>query len=174
MHHTCEIMDGVATTAPNPSVPGFPGISALLEYRLHTTPQSQLERLATLPLGERPPLVVFLESPESHIHVLWGNQLINLYFAQQTLEDGKVISFAGDIRLGLLPETLADMESLMARLAPGHPHLPPDTPRPDRVSVPWASLTPLTLFHLMMVSPFLAPATAWHMMHAKSDAMGMT
>ena len=25
-----------------------------------------------------------------------------------------------------------------------------------------------------MVSPFLAPDTAWHMMHAKADAMGMT
>ena len=25
-----------------------------------------------------------------------------------------------------------------------------------------------------MVSPFLAPGTAWHMMHKKSDAMGIT
>ena len=25
-----------------------------------------------------------------------------------------------------------------------------------------------------MVLPFLAPDTAWHMMHAKADAMGMT
>ena len=25
-----------------------------------------------------------------------------------------------------------------------------------------------------MVSPFLAPDTEWHMMHAKADAMGMT
>ena len=25
-----------------------------------------------------------------------------------------------------------------------------------------------------MVSPFLAPANAWHMMHSKADAMGMT
>ena len=26
----------------------------------------------------------------------------------------------------------------------------------------------------MMVSPFLSPSTAWHMMHAKADAMGTT
>ena len=61
----------------------------------------------------------------------------------------------------------------MARLAPGHMHLPPDTPRPNRVSVPRASLTPLYLVHPLMISPFQAPETTWHMIHAKADAMGM-
>ena len=111
--------------------------------------------------------------------------------AQPTPEDGKVLTFAGYIHLGLLPATLVvkpewltpgkfnvpqatEIESLMARLAPRHPCLPPETPRPYRVSVPWASLAPLSLVHLLMVSPFLAPVTVWHMMHAKSNAMGMT
>ena len=62
----------------------------------------------------------------------------------------------------------------MARLAPRHPCLPPYTPRTYRVSVPQASLEPLSLVRLMMVYPFLALATAWHMMHAKSNAMQMT
>ena len=61
----------------------------------------------------------------------------------------------------------------MARLAPGNTCLPPDTQRPDRVSVPRVSLPPLSLEHPLMVSPFLAPATAWHMMHTKADVMGM-
>ena len=38
VNHTCETMDGVAATAPETSVPGFLGISALLEYGAHTTP----------------------------------------------------------------------------------------------------------------------------------------
>ena len=45
-----------------------------------------------------------------------------------------------------------EMEELLARLAPKHPRLPPETPRIDRVSVPQASLAPLSLFHLPMVS----------------------
>ena len=68
----------------------------------------------------------------------------------------------------------ADMEALLTRLAPIHPCLPQDTPRTDRVSVPQSSLSPLSLVHSMMVSPFLFPATTWHMMHAKSNTMGMT
>ena len=62
----------------------------------------------------------------------------------------------------------------MARLYPGHPRLPPETPRHNRVFIPRASLAPLSLFHPLMVSPFLVPVTVWHMIHAKSDAMGMT
>ena len=62
----------------------------------------------------------------------------------------------------------------MARLTHRNPCLPLETPRPNRVSLPRESLAPLSLVHLLMVSPFLAPATAWHMMHAKANAMGMT
>ena len=36
------------------------------------------------------------------------------------------------------------------------------------------SLDPLSLVHPLMVSPFLAPATAWNMMHEKANTMGMT
>ena len=96
-----------------------------------------------------------------------------------------------DIGLGLLPDTVvvqpewltpedvavppaADMEALLARLAPRHPHLPLDIPRTERVSIPWTSRTPLSIVHQLMVSPFLAPENGWHMIHSKSDAMGMT
>ena len=66
------------------------------------------------------------------------------------------------------------MEALLARLAPRHHRLPAYTLRPERVSVPQVSLAPLFLVHLLMVLPFLKPMTAWHMMHRKSYAMGMT
>ena len=120
-----------------------------------------------------------------------GSSIGTPSFAQPTPQDGKVLAFERYIRLGLLlatvvvnPELLtpgevnipqaAYMEDLMACLSPRHPRLPPETPIPERVSVPRASLAPLSLVHPLMVSPFLAPATVWHMMHAKSNAMGMT
>ena len=99
-------MAGVAANVPDPSIPGFPGIFSLLEEGAHTTPRSRLERLVTLPLGERPPLEVCLEAPESHIRVIWGAQFVTPSFAQTTPEDGKVLVFARDICLGLLPATV--------------------------------------------------------------------
>ena len=143
----------------NPSIPVFPDIFSLLEDGANTNPQSRMERLATLPLGERLPIVVCLEAPESHIRVIWGAQFVTPSFAQPTPEIRKVLAFARDIRLGLLPATVvvkpecltlgevnvpqaSDLEDLIERLAPGHPYLPPDTQRPERVSAPWAYLTP--------------------------------
>ena len=94
---TCNTMDGVAATAPNPSVPGFPGIFNLLEERANTTPQLRIHRLVTLQLGERPPLVVFHKVPEIHIRVLWGAQFVTQSFAQPTLQDGKILAFVRGI-----------------------------------------------------------------------------
>ena len=92
-------------------------------------------------------------------------------FALQTLEGRKVLAFARDIRLGLLPSTVmvkpewispgevtipraVDMEALMSHPAPGHPQLSSENPRPDTVSVTRMSLAPLSLVNLLMVSPF--------------------
>ena len=139
-------MAGVAATVPELSAPRFPGIFSLLEDGANTTPNSRLERIATLPLGERPPLVMCFKDTEPHICVLWGAQFVTLSFSQPTPEDRKVLAFSRDIRLGLLPATVvvqpewltpadmavspaADMEALLARLAPRHPHLPQDTIR---------------------------------------------
>ena len=66
------------------------------------------------------------------------------------------------------------MEALLACRTPGHPCLPPDTQRIERVSVPQASLASLSLVHPLMVSPFLVPATTLHMMHAKANYVGIT
>ena len=59
-----------------------------------------------MPLGERPPLMMCIEAPEPHIRVLWGTQFVIPYFAQPTPEYGKVLDFARDIRLGILPDTV--------------------------------------------------------------------
>ena len=61
---------------------GFPAIFPILEDRQDTTPQSRLERIVTLPVGERPTVLVSIDSPEPHIRVLWGNQFITPYFAR--------------------------------------------------------------------------------------------
>ena len=141
-------MDGVVATAPDPIISGFPGIFTLLEARANTTPQERLKRLANLPLGQRPPLVVCLNAPELHIRVIWGTQFVTLSFAQPTPEDEKVLAFARDIRLGMLPATVVvhpewitsgevaapqatEMEAPLALLAPGHPRLAAETLRPE-------------------------------------------
>ena len=118
-----------------------------------------------------------------------GAQFVTLSFAQPTPEDRKVLDFTRDIRLGLLPATVvlqpewltpsamallpvADMEALLARLAPGQPRLSQDTPITERVYVPQASLSPLSLVHPLMVSLVLVPATTWHMMHKNPTPWG--
>ena len=85
--------------------------------------------------------MVCLEKPEPHIRVLWVAQFVTLSFAQPTPKDGKVLAFVRDIRLGLLPDTVAvqpkwltpedvevspaaDMEALLVRLAPRYPIYP--------------------------------------------------
>ena len=115
---------------------------------------------------------------------------MTLSFVEPNPEDRKVLTFARDIRLGLLRATVliqpdwltpadvevpqeAEMKALLARLVPIYPHIPPNTPRTERVSVPLASLASLSLVHTLMISLFLAPATACNMMHKKADAMGM-
>ena len=141
VQRTCYTMAGVAATEPDPRIPGLLGIFTLLEDGANTTPRSRLKRLATLPMGESPPLVVCLESPEPNICLIWGDQFVTPSFAQPTPEDGKVLAFARDIRLGLLTATLVvhpkwptsadvavpqaeEMEALLACLAPRHPCLP--------------------------------------------------
>ena len=131
--------------------------------------------------------MVCLEVPELHIRMLWGTQVLTPSFAQPT---GRSLSLRKDFRLGLLPATVVvhpewlapeevavpqvtEMEALIARLALGHPWLPADTLQPERVSVTQYSLSPLSLVHPLIASPILAPATLWHMMHAKSDAVEM-
>ena len=131
--------------------------------------------------------MVCLEYPEPHIRMLWGTQFVNPSFVQPT---GRSLPSREDIRLGILPATVVvqpewlsleevavprstEMKALIARLALGHPWLPVDTPRPERVSVPRSSLAPLSLVHPLMVFPILEPATSLHMMHANSNVVGM-
>ena len=112
-------------------------------------------------------------------------------FTKTTLEDGNVLTFAWDIWLGQLPATViilpewitpsevevprkTEMEAALACLAPEHPRLAGDTSRPERVSVPLLSVSPLSLAQPLMVAPFLSPLNVWHKMHAKIEAMGIT
>ena len=119
--------------------------------------------------------------------MLWGTQLVTPSFSQPTVRSSPSRE---DIRLGILPEAVVvqpewlapeevavpratGMEALIARLALGHPWIPADTPRPERVSVPRSSLALLSLVQPLIVSPFLSPATLWYMMHTKYNAVGM-
>ena len=87
-------MAGVAATAPDPIMAGFPGVFTLLKSRANTNPQARLERLSTLKLGDRPTLLVCLNSPEPHIRVLWGGHFVTPSFVEPTPEDGNILAFA--------------------------------------------------------------------------------
>ena len=67
---TSNTLTGVVATSPNLSISGFPWVFTLLEDGENTTSQARLERLETLTLGDRPPLVVCLEAPDPHTRVI--------------------------------------------------------------------------------------------------------
>ena len=142
-------------------------------------------------MGERPgpPVLVLLDSPEPHIRALRGTKVRHPVLHEgQCQRTGR---FARDIRLVRIPDTVvmilewltprevkvpqeADMVVAPARLPPGTPMFPADTPRPERVPIPLSLIVPLSLVHLLMVAPFLSPANARHMMHVDTEATVIT
>ena len=102
-------MTRVTSTTTGPELASFLEISTLLEAWQGTSPHTRLERLAMLPLEERPQVLVCFDTPEPHTRVLWGTQYINPYFAQTTPEGGKVLAFEQEVRTGHLPAT-SDMD----------------------------------------------------------------
>ena len=50
----------------------FPVIFNLLKEAQGTSPRSRIERIAALPLAERPLLLTCVDTPLTHIRVLWG------------------------------------------------------------------------------------------------------
>ena len=121
--------------------------------------------------------------------MIWGAQFVTPSFAQPTPESMKVLAFARDIRLGLLPDTVvvqpewitpedvtvpqvAYMETLLTRLFPGNPCLPLDTPRTDTFSLPRASPNPLSLVNPLIVSPFPGAVNRVAYDAHKNDALG--
>ena len=100
-----DTLSSIAATSPNSFMVGFSAIFIFLKTRQGTSSHSRLERLVTFLLKERPPFLICLKTPESHIRFLWLIQYIILSSAQLTSEDGKVFAFARDVRLGKLLAT---------------------------------------------------------------------
>ena len=59
----------------NSALPAFLTLYTLLDNSQGVPEQAHIESLVTLPLGERPTLIIYVERPTSHIRVLWGQQL---------------------------------------------------------------------------------------------------
>ena len=66
------------------------------------------------------------------------------------------------------------MEASLARLPPVTTILIDDISKLERVQVPLASITPLSIVHPLMDYPFLSPANAWHILDANVQAMGIS
>ena len=74
-------------------------------------------------LAERPLLLTCGNKPSPHIRVLWGVQYVTPSFARATPEDGKVLAFARDVRLGTPPHNRGSPGRLahsVVRTGPDH------------------------------------------------------
>ena len=103
---------------------------------------------------------------------------------------GKVLAFARDIRLGILPTnvefkakrqtmqdvatpTIAELDSDLATTGLGTPILPVGTAASDAVAVANITITPLALVHLLSRSPFFTPINAWNLIAASAVSLGL-
>ena len=53
-----------------------------------------------------PTLIVYIETPEPHIQVLWGVQYVMPYLICPTPKDDKLLAFSRYIRFRKLPDTM--------------------------------------------------------------------
>ena len=163
---------------------------SLLEDRQGTLPRSRLERLATLPLTERPLLLVCLSTPDSHIRVLWGMHYMIPSFTCATPEDGAVLVFPRNDRLRILPTTVevqedwlsvqdvvtptaTELDAALAVTGPFAPRLPEVNAASDTVAVAKITLAPLTMVHPLQRSPLLTPLNAWNLIAMRAVSLGL-
>ena len=82
-----------ASRGEDPGLRAFSAPSTLIEDKKGTYPRLRLKRIATLPLSERPLLLICLDIPKTHIHLLLGAQYITPYLARGAQEDGTILDF---------------------------------------------------------------------------------
>ena len=71
----------------------LPTINALLETTTVTTAKVHLEWLATFLIRERPPLIIFPDTPSPYIRLLWGTEFVDPSYLSPTQKYGKVLLF---------------------------------------------------------------------------------
>ena len=92
-HQGTLISVAAASTRETP-LASFPDIFTLIDIKTVTSPCFRINRLATLSLAYRPPLVVCVETPDPHTRVLWGVEyMMPQFLSSPTPKDGKVIAF---------------------------------------------------------------------------------
>ena len=106
-------------------------------------------------------LIICVERPAPHIHVLWGQQSVVSSFAHATPEDENIIAFSQDICKRQIPASVETPDQwLEARevtassslelqsdllVAPPGPLPPPTTPRPETFRTTKVSIVPVSL-----------------------------
>ena len=161
-----------ASGQPGLSLGALPALLYLLEDKEGSPPRSCFERLATLPLSERPLLLVCLEKTDPHTRILWGAQYVTPFFARATPEDGTVLVFARDVRLGHLMTTVkvktewlmveevadplvVDMYQALVSTGSEASRLPDMTATSNNFAVAKVTIAPLSLVHPLLMPPFL-------------------
>ena len=95
-----------AASPRDTTLAAFLAIFTLLDPRAGTPPRYRIQRLATLPLEERPLLVVCVDTLNLHIRVLWGAKYVIPSFIQITPKYSKFLVFPWDVSQGQVPNTL--------------------------------------------------------------------
>ena len=159
-----------ASGIEDPCLSIFPVLFTLIKEKQGMSLRLRLEIIATLPLTDQTLLLIFLEIPEPHIPVLWGIQYVIPSFSQATPEDGTVLAFSRDARLGILPATvevnpdwltmrdvsdptITEIDVALAETGPGVPRLQDATEASDAVVVSNTAINPLALVHPLLGHP---------------------
>ena len=99
-------MARVAAAASDLALARFPAIFSFLEEHQDITLKLRLESILTFIVGERPLVMVCLESQDPYTRLLWGTKFVTPSFARPNPEDRKVLAFTRDIWLGQIPSSL--------------------------------------------------------------------
>ena len=111
-------------------------------------------------------------------------------FTRTTPQDGTVLAFARDVRIGKLlttvevkaewltvryraPPLMVDLDQALIATGSGTERLPDKTATYDMVAVAEVTIAPLALFRPLLRSPFLILVNAWNLISARMASMGL-
>ena len=63
--------------------------------------------LTSLPLQERPALLIIVKGPTRHLQVLWGIEKLPVSYTNKTAIGGHIVAFSHDIVAGDTPPTIS-------------------------------------------------------------------
>ena len=169
------------------SLVAYPAIFDLLRDDGTTQPAERVNILESLPLQERPAILIIVEGPTRHLRVSWGIGKPTFYYANKTTIDNHIVAFSRDIVAGDTPPSIAinpnwwDLEDLpipsphraaseVNKLRPDKNSISKAAAVADQYRIPLAYITPIALVHPLLTAPYLSPVAAYTLLLERSTA----